>query len=48
MRSSIDIARTVEPAYSMAWPTPPPAPISAMRARITSLAATPGPSRPSK
>ena len=47
MRSSSDIARIVEPAYSMAWPTPPPAPIVAMIARITSLAATPAPSRPS-
>ena len=47
MRSSMDIARIVEPAYSMAWRTPPPAPIFAMIARITSLALTPGPSRPS-
>src|SRR5262249_37290019 len=47
MRSSIDMARIVEPAYSIAWRTPPPAPILAMIARITSLALTPGPRRPS-
>ena len=33
--------RMTGPAYSMAWPTPPPAPILAMMARITSLAVTP-------
>src|SRR2546422_7853868 len=38
MRSSMDMARIVEPAYSTACPTPPPAPILAMIARITSLA----------
>ena len=47
MRSSIDMARIVEPAYSIACRTPPPAPIVAMTARIRSLASTPGPSRPS-
>ncbi len=47
MRSSTDIARITSPAYSMAWPTPPAAPIVAMIARMTSLAPTPGPSRPS-
>ena len=41
MRSSIDIAANTDPAYSTAWPTPPAAPIFAMIARITSLAATP-------
>jgi hypothetical protein len=41
MRSSIDIARMTGPAYSSAWPTPPPAPIRAMTTRITSLAMTP-------
>ena len=41
MRSSIDIARMTGPAYSMACPTPPPAPIRAMIERITSLAVTP-------
>ena len=41
------MARIVEPAYSMACPTPPAALIRAMMARITSLAATPGPRRPS-
>src|SRR2546422_4820637 len=40
MRSSMDMARIVEPAYSIACPTPPPALISAMIARITSLAVT--------
>src|SRR6266446_6430371 len=47
MRSSMDMARIVEPAYSIACPTPPPALISAMIARITSLAVTPAASRPS-
>ena len=42
MRSSIDRARMTGPAYSMACPTPPPAPMRAMMARITSLAAMPG------
>src|SRR5712691_10532370 len=37
MRSSMDMARIVEPAYSTACPTPPPAPILAMIARITGL-----------
>ncbi len=41
MRSSIDMPRTTEPAYSTACPVPPAAPIRAMIDRITSLAATP-------
>ena len=36
-----------EPAYSMTWPVPPPIPILAMTARMTSLAVTPGCSSPS-
>ena len=47
MRSSMDMARIAEPAYSMACRTPPPAPIVAMIARITSLAETPVVRRPS-
>ncbi len=47
IRSSIDISRIVEPAYSIACRTPPPAPILAMIARITSFALTPWASRPS-
>src|SRR5207249_1603147 len=46
-RVAMDMARIVEPAYSTACPTPPPAPILAMIARITSLAFTPSGSRPS-
>ena len=47
MRSSMVMARIVEPAYSMTCPTPPPAPMRAMIARITSLAVTPSARRPS-
>ena len=43
----MDMVRIAEPAYSIACLTPPPAPTVAMIARITSLASTPGPSRPS-
>ena len=41
IRSSMDIAAMAGPAYSMACPTPPAAPIFAMMARMTSLALTP-------
>ena len=47
MRSSIESARTAEPRYSITWPVAPPTPIFAMRARIRSLAVTPGPRTPS-
>ena len=43
----MSIARTASPVYSNTWPVPPPTPILAIRARITSLAETPGASRPS-
>ena len=46
-RCSIDMARMVEPAYSMTWPAAPLAPTRAMMARITSLAVTPKGSVPS-
>ena len=46
-RPSIDSARTVEPAYSIACPAAPAAPIRAMMARMTSFAVTHGPSAPS-
>ena len=46
-RASIDIARTAEPAYSMACPRAPSAPRRAIQASAASLAVTPGPSRPS-
>ena len=41
IRSSMDMPRMTGPAYSMACPTAPAAPILAMTARMTSLAATP-------
>src|SRR5687768_13149767 len=47
MRPSMLIALIAGPAYSMTCPTPPPAPICAMMARITSLGVTPKPSAPS-
>ena len=47
IRSSMPIARTASPRYSNTCPVPPPTPILAIRARITSLAETPGASRPS-
>ena len=47
IRASIDSARIAEPRYSITWPWPPPVPISAMTARITSFAVTPGASSPS-
>ncbi len=47
MRPSMERPRIVPPAYSMAWPTAPSAPIRAMIDRMTSLAATPGASGPS-
>ena len=46
-RPSIDSARIAGPAYSMAWPTAPAAPIFAMIARIRSFAVTPAPRAPS-
>ena len=39
-RASMDMARTVEPAYSTACPSAPPMPMRAMIARMTSLAVT--------
>src|SRR6266545_1867556 len=47
IRCSIDSARIAGPVYSNTWPVPPPTPIRASSARITSLAVTPWPSRPS-
>ena len=47
IRCSIDSARMASPRYSNTWPVPPPMPIRAIRARMMSLAATPGRSRPS-
>ena len=47
IRSSMDIAAMVGPAYSITCPVPPAALIRAMTARITSLAATPGGQAPS-
>ncbi len=47
IRCSIESARIASPRYSKTWPVPPPIPIRAMRARMTSLAPTPGRSRPS-
>ncbi len=47
IRCSIDSARMASPRYSNTWPVPPPMPIRAMRARMTSLAPTPGASAPS-
>ena len=47
IRASIDSARIAEPRYSITCPWPPPVPISAMTARITSFAVTPSASSPS-
>ena len=47
MRCSIDSASIADPRYSNTWPVPPPTPIRESRFRITSLALTPGASRPS-
>jgi hypothetical protein len=47
IRSAIDMAAMVEPAYSMAWPVPPPAPMVAMMVSTTSFALTPRASAPS-
>ena len=47
IRASIDSASMALPRYSMTWPCPPPVPISAMTARMTSFAETPGGSSPS-
>ena len=46
-RCSTDMPRIAGPAYSSTWPAPPPAPIVAMIARITSLPDTPNGSTPS-
>ena len=46
-RPSIDSARIAEPAYSIAWPVAPSAPICAMMASAMSLAAMPGAGLPS-
>ena len=48
IRSSIDSARIALPRYSSAWPLAPAVPMRAIRARIRSLALTPGASRPEK
>ncbi len=45
IRSSIDSARIALPRYSSAWPLAPAVPMRAIRARIRSLALTPGASR---
>ena len=47
IRCSIESARIASPRYSKTWPVPPPIPIRAMRARMMSLALTPGRRRPS-
>ena len=47
MRPSIDKARTASPAYSIAWPCAPSAPMRAMRLSARSLADRPAPSAPS-
>ena len=47
IRCSIDSARMAGPLYSNTCPVPPPTPILASRARITSLAVTPAARRPS-
>ena len=48
MRPSMESARTVEPAYSIAAPRPPSVPSRAIQASAMSLAPTPGESSPSK
>ena len=47
IRCSMDSARMAGPRYSNTCPVPPPTPILASRARITSLAVTPAARRPS-
>ena len=47
IRSSIDIARKVEPVYSRTWPVPPSTPSRLRMPSATSLAATPTGSSPS-
>ena len=47
IRCSMDSARMAGPRYSNTCPVPPPTPILASRARITSLAVTPATRRPS-
>ena len=42
MRPSMDMARMASPVYSKTLPVPPPTPILAMSARMTSLGVTPG------
>jgi hypothetical protein len=42
IRSSIERARMASPVYSKTWPVPPPMPMRAIRARMMSLAPTPG------
>ena len=42
IRASIDSVSMALPRYSMTWPWPPPVPIWAMTARMTSFAETPG------
>src|SRR2546422_8507454 len=46
IRSSIESARIASPVYSMTCPVAPAVPIPPIRARITSLAVTPGASAP--
>src|SRR5438128_22544 len=46
IRSSIESARIASPVYSMTWPVAPAVPIRPIRARIKSLAVTPGASPP--
>ena len=48
IRSSIDIARTALPRYSITWPVPPPTPIVPITRKITSLAVTPAGNLPSR
>ncbi len=47
IRCSIVSDRIASPVYSKTWPVPPPTPMRAMRARMMSLAETPGSSWPS-
>ena len=47
IRCSMVRPRIASPVYSKTWPVPPPIPIRAIRARMMSLALTPGVSRPS-